>query len=992
MDKRMKTYYKGIASFIILFAILLAPNKLSTQTPYFVNYDIEDGLPSSEVYDVEVDSNGVIWFATDRGLSSFNGYEFETYTTEDGLANNTILKIWNDPSGNYWLPGLDGSLTIYDHENLYPYKWNDSITSRIHRPANIAFDDFNKLYFWRIGLVFDLFSVNDESGEVTIESFDELTDKYPYFIKDSSIFVNINGYYIPGNEINYSGPNIIDTDKFHFFFYKANQLDEKEKTLFKRDKSTETIDSFKFEHQILNQYWEPDGHILVGTKKGLYRFKNGDLKVSPDYFFKESEVSDMAIDKEGNYWITTQQNGVFKIPTFEIYTIRTPINNYSSEKILSIAKLENHIFFGSSDGSLFVVNDQFECNELKEQNIGEQHWYASTHKNKAYFKGLQITEVGDKLQFHKIHSSYTFPGLSPLKNGQIFGLGFFEVRILSPDFNREYYPSEYSFKKRIVCIVEQENKIWMGTPDGLYSIIDYDYDNIVNESKSDSLLNVRINDMKIDHYENLWLATIGNGLIYKTADTLFQINMNNGLKSNHANHLFVENDSSVWIATTNGLSHLIYSFDKDNFYQKKLSSYTTIDGLLSNYINSVTKWKDNIWAATNKGICYFSPEELQQKNIDPIIILEEVIVNQENVDLSLTNSYKFNQNDWYFKFTGISFRKVEDQPFYRYRLISEITDSTWYYTNNRDVRFNDLKAGTYIFEAAAQNKYGQWSENPILYRFTINPHFTQTWWFRGLLFLILIGIVFLVFQTRSQRIKFKEEQKRKLQEAELKTKDAELQALRNQMNPHFVFNALNSIQNFVFKNDAKKANYYLSRFSKLMRDGLQFARLKYISLKEEIIFLNTYLELEKMRFPNKFQYKVVVEEDIPTNQYFIPPLLFQPILENAVKHAFKNIEYEGLLEIHFEENIPGELLKITILDNGEGFDLESVNKTTKSKNKSLGLEIIKNQIALLNSEGKDSKASFRIFNRKTLDPQQSGTQAEFVLSIKFSEDDQGSHH
>jgi len=206
------------------------------------------------------------------------------------------------------------------------------------------------------------------------------------------------------------------------------------------------------------------------------------------------------------------------------------------------------------------------------------------------------------------------------------------------------------------------------------------------------------------------------------------------------------------------------------------------------------------------------------------------------------------------------------------------------------------------------------------------------------------------------------------------------------MNPHFVFNALNSIQNFVFKNDVKKANYYLSRFSKLMRDGLQFARLKYISLEEEIIFLNTYLELEKMRFPDKFTYNVKVEDDIPTNRYYIPPLLFQPILENAVKHAFKNIDYEGLLKINFEEKIPGEVLKITITDNGEGFDLEKVGINKQTKNKSLGMEIITNQIALLNSEGKDTKASFKIFNRKSIDSSLSGTQAEFIISVKWSED------
>src|SRR5690606_3618297 len=146
-------------------------------------------------------------------------------------------------------------------------------------------------------------------------------------------------------------------------------------------------------------------------------------------------------------------------------------------------------------------------------------------------------------------------------------------------------------------------------------------------------------------------------------------------------------------------------------------------------------------------------------------------------------------------------------------------------------------------------------------------------------------------------------------------------------------------------------------------------------------------ELEKMRFPDKFQYAIKVDSQISQRSYYIPPLLFQPILENAIKHAFKNIDYEGFLEIYFEEAVPGELLKVTIVDNGEGFNPESVNKHTKSGNKSLGLEIIKSQIALLNTEGEDNQASFKIFNRTSIDPNLKGTQAEFIISIKFSPND-----
>ena len=856
---------------LILFLLLfLFPLSAFGQDPYYINYDTKDGLPSSEVYAVEVDSNGIVWFATDRGVCSYNGYEFKAYTTEDGLANNTTLAIWKDLKGNFWFPGLDGSLSVYNHKKFYPYKWNDSLKATVHRTANIAWDTNENLYFWRIGIALSIYSVNNGTGKIKKEKFSDLARQFPVTKLKNAKFIKMNNYFLPGNDSIYWGPLVIDTDKNVYYSFKEKQFDKYEKLLFKYNKQTEITDSLSFNTAILNFEKENNGTLVVCTKKGLYRFKEGNIDLVPTHNFGELSISDIAIDLEGNYWITTLQNGIFKVPTFQFETIRTPLNTYSSEKILSIATLNNHILFGSSDGSLFAVDSNYNFREYEEGDIGEQHWFASTFQNYAYFKGMQISEKDQQLKFLDIPSSYTFPGLYQLKNRNIFGLGFFEVRILSPEFEKVFYPSEYIFKKRIVSIVEKDDKIWMGTADGLFSVKDYQYNNIKNESIGDSLLQVRINDLKLDSFGNIWISTIGNGIIYKTIDTIFQISTKDGLKSNFVNHVFIENDSSIWIATNKGLSNLIYSFDQNKLFLKRILSFTTTDGLLDNYINSVTKWKDRIWLATNKGICHFSSKDIKIVSVIPKIILENLYVNEDSVDLNSSNNFKYFQNDLYFKFTGISFRKQNDVPFYRYRLTSENSDSTWFYTNNRDARFSDLNPGSYTFEAAAQNKFGQWSEKPIVYRFTIQPHFTQTFWFRAFVFFVIAGMVIFLIQLRGKRIKNEEEQKRKVQEAEL-------QALRNQMNPHFVFNALNSIQNFVFKNDAKKANYYLSRFSKLMRDGLQFARLKYISLQEEVIFLNTYLELEKMRFPDKFQYRVIVDEDIPTNQYFIPPLLFQPI-------------------------------------------------------------------------------------------------------------------
>lgn len=977
-------------TFPVLFNFYLLihlPFALFGQDPYFINYDTKDGLPSSEVYDVEVDSNGMVWFATDRGICSYNGYEFKTYTTEDGLANNTLLAIWKDRKGNFWFPGIDGSLSIYDHEKFYPYRWNDGLKESFKGRwiQQIAWDQNNKLYFWISGIgALKKYVISNQDGEISEINFNTLKDKYPFISHEKIDFIDLGGYYIPDDTR--VALKVIKKDSSYIY------IDiHKDRNVIKEFDQISMISAYNNSSKelmvkyILNIITDSSGNIWLCTKSGVYKFTYDQFPQNPIHYFKNVAVSDIHEDSQGNYWLTTLENGILLIPSFNFHALSEQTNLFDQRKMMVVLPLKNHLIFGNSKGEIIALDQNKYLKNIEIPNANNQYFFGQSKNNKVILRNTIIEEVNNQLVFKKhldhIDTYYAFE----LNNGQYVittTVGFKIQNPITKEIIKNYYTR---FLEKIVSIFESHNTLWLGTINGLFSMDNSRMDVVTEEHNRFPLLKSRINDIKPDLHNNLWLATVGNGLLYKTKDTVLQITTLDGLNSNFINRIFPENDSTIWVATNIGLDRLIYYFKNKSFSISGIETYNTSDGLLTNYINDITKWNGKIWLATNKGINYFDPEAIDMTFPPPKIILEEIAVNDSTYNAGDILNLKHFQNDLYFKFTGISYRKQNDKPFYRYRLKSENTDSTWYFTNNRDVRFNDLLPGEYTFEVAAQNKHGQWSEKPVVHNFTIQPHFTQTNWFRMIGLVTIVGIIAFAFQTRSKRIKREEEQKRKVQEAEL-------QALRNQMNPHFVFNALNSIQNFVFKNDAVKANYYLSRFSRLMRDGLQFARLKYISLEEEIIFLNTYLELEKMRFPDKFQYVIKVDEHIPASQYSIPPLLFQPILENAVKHAFKNIDYEGYLEICFEELKPGELLKVTITDNGEGIIPESVNKHTKSKDKSLGIEIINNQIALLNQEAKDNKASFRIFNRNTIDPQLKGTQAEFIISIKFSENDKSSHH
>ena len=174
-----------------------------------------------------------------------------------------------------------------------------------------------------------------------------------------------------------------------------------------------------------------------------------------------------------------------------------------------------------------------------------------------------------------------------------------------------------------------------------------------------------------------------------------------------------------------------------------------------------------------------------------------------------------------------------------------------------------------------------------------------------------------------------------------------------------------------------------------MRDRLEFSKLEYISLNDELKFLEAYLDLEKMRYPEKFDYRIELDPDIPKIKYFIPPLLVQPLLENAVKHGLKNKRKNGLIEIFISEEVVARQLKIVICDNGSGVDdLENLFvENEKGTHRSYGLNIIKNRINLLNTTSDEVHASFRVINRSTLDAQLNGLRIELSLPIKLTSDD-----
>lgn len=289
--------------------------------------------------------------------------------------------------------------------------------------------------------------------------------------------------------------------------------------------------------------------------------------------------------------------------------------------------------------------------------------------------------------------------------------------------------------------------------------------------------------------------------------------------------------------------------------------------------------------------------------------------------------------------------KVKSKDIIEYNLAGPNGNTGWR-SNDFDLNLiwlKNLAPGNYCL----QMRYSIQRQNVSEYKFSIAAAWYQTLAFKiiaGTIGMILLVFIYILFISAKQKQKLKQEQ---LQTQLVQT---ELKSIRSQFNPHFVFNALSSIQGLITKNDMEGANKYLSEFSTLMRDSLKESNKELISISTEIKMLNSYLQLEKLRFG--FEYSITADESINTTAIEVPALLLQPIVENAVKHGISSLYKDGKLNISFHSSTTTDML-VTVSDNGKGFD-------ASLSSQGYGLKLTTDRIALLNTALKDQAIKLSI--------------------------------
>ncbi len=879
----------------------------------FRHFTTEDGLPSSEVYNVIQDRKGNIWLGTDRGVTRFDGYEFRTYSYKDGLTDNTVFKLLEDKRGRVWMLTFSGKIFYFENDKIKPYKFNEMLfkTAQSMIPKAFYIDSLENVSMSFINY-----------GEIKINSKGEIEYRFNkktlpgvnYLIEEISPEKLLTTVV----SLNDKNKNLKILHEINNIFYtisieakpaerfEAIRL-SKDKLVFSNGKSLYINTNNSLKHisdlpgKILSLIKDNNDNIWVGTEVGVFLYDQLGFNNKAFHYLDNNYITCILQDHESGYWFTSLNNGVYYMPGYGIKGML--FNQGRFQKPTSLANdFLSTVYIGCWNGALVkmrggqikIVYDPGIKNSTPVTNLssipGDEKIYLSRSKPGYFYEGK--------------FNSFKTDGIIGLKtnfikrsDGEIYCAG---TRFIFKS-KKDSILLFAIVSQRISCLSETFNhQLLLGSNIGAFVFDDITKETILFRSE---LNNIRVDDIKWSG-RNLLFATKGKGLLVLTNDSIIIIDESTGLCSNLINKLLVVGNE-VWCTSNKGLSHIVLN-DKDAF-KYTITNIQSNDGLFSDEINDITLLNDTVYVATNFGISFFDSKTDFVNHESPPVYISSLRINSSDTSFKNVMELPYNYNNLQIGFNGISYRS-RGRIKYKYQLITG-TDTLSSFTANREVEFLSLHPGKYKFQVSAMNNSGVWSLRPAVFSFTIYPAWWQTFWFKMIIVFLAATGVYLFFRNKVEKLRYNFEMERR--QATL-----QLTAMRSQMNPHFIFNVMNSIRNYMQNHDMKSAEKYLTSFSKLVRYVLDNSEVQEITLEEELNALRSYTELEIQRFENGFEFNIIVENGIILSETYLLSLLLQPFVENAIKHGISRMKSGGKILIDIRKS--GESILIAVEDNGVG--------------------------------------------------------------------------
>jgi hypothetical protein len=427
---------------------------------------------------------------------------------------------------------------------------------------------------------------------------------------------------------------------------------------------------------------------------------------------------------------------------------------------------------------------------------------------------------------------------------------------------------------------------------------------------------------------------------------------------------------SIWIGSDIGLICLNNASGKT-----KASTYNSTHGLPSNIVYEVETTDSSVYVSTPEGLASFPLQtEISNYRSTPIY-LNSICVNDSLKPKGKTTVFPYFENSLKFDFDVLCY-KGHTGPVMYYKL-SGGEDDRLHMVDGTQIQLDNMRPGKYKLEVYAYNNDGIAGKEPAVIEFEILKPFWKQVWFILIVFIFFATVVYFLVKRTANNIKNRETEKTRIQKL---ISEYQLSALQAQMNPHFIFNAINSIQTYILDNDTQIAYDYLAKFAKLVRMVLNHAKEKSISLEKEIELLSMYIGLEQIRFENKFELKFDVQEGLDTYQVELPPMIIQPYVENAIWHGLMPLVGKRKGELKIEIFEKDNKVHIIVQDNGIGREASMKIKKTPGY-KSIAMELTKERVEVLKSIPGYESASIHINDLKDAQGTATGTRVTIVIPL-----------
>jgi ligand-binding sensor domain-containing protein len=949
------------------------------QYPYAKKISFPEQLPTQVVYGMITDSKGYMWLGTDKGLYRFNGRTFVAVPFDNTLSK-TVSYLQEDKDGAIWCMNFYGQIFFFQKDTVRRFdidykalKGLRTFNNMVVGPTQVWLQSFSTIY--------EIDKTTHAIRQTIVVPHDEQVvssvldgDTYRAYTQSGFLFSDKG----PDKGWKYVGQKYYE---FKFIKEKqgvlgipvgngrTNAFELKNQQYRSLPSPDLFLDAYIFHGVCIdeNEYW-------LCTKKGAYKWnkETGETKC----YFPNQRVSDVVRDYQGNYWFSTLDDGVF---------ICTSLNNsllkrYQDPLLDNFTRLQllpnREIIAGNTSGMMTRIN--LETNQAFEYDLDQQREiefirYDTTanlvisnrgifkpDQKKAvelvdYGKGVERDKFGNLLvaifnQAFIMNDRFGSTSRMPVRNCPLYQGKLLETI----KFAGKYWALMFRGRRGISVLASRKQEgFWIGYEDDLY---EYHYDGTIRTLRDMEGKTIVAKSLQQKLNGDLIVGTSTKGvMIFRNGTLLQTFDDRNGLSSVFVRKV-LRQDQYIWVLTDAGL-------DRIDLTNGSITNYLEEYGLSNTIVNDFVIDHDKIIFATTSGILV---RYNKTRTFD--FEIRFPLLKATSDGTAIQNKVTLPGKDISFYFEALHYLSTTALT-YQYRLKG--LDTLWRTANNfsSQLSFNSLGPGKYIFEIKA-HAGPNYKSAVRSFSFTV----PRPWWQKAGFFVFVLAMAALLLSLFLYQWKKSLLRRQKIKEQLLKS---QLVALRAQMNPHFLYNVLNTVQGLVYGNRKTEAGELLGNFSDLMRKTLQASDKQLLPLQDEIENLRLYLELEKARFDEGFSYRIDLINIDDLTSIFIPSLMLQPFAENSVKHGLMHKQGSKEVEILFEKRVDG--LTVVIDDNGIG-RLHSMEINQRSHNKpfSFATVALNERMALFNRLYKQ-KITCRIIDKVNEKQESLGTRIELFI-------------